>query len=44
MIKYNADMTVFQKENVMGGTGAYTYTEMLSGEDCPKTPSSAATP
>ena len=37
MIKYNADMTVFQKENVMGGTGAYTYTEMLSGEDCPKT-------
>lgn len=37
MIKYNADMPAFAKENVLGGTGAYTYTEMLSGEDCPKT-------
>lgn len=37
MIKYKGDMNIIPKENVMGGTGAYTYTEMLSLEECPKT-------
>lgn len=37
MIKYKQDLNVISRENVMGGTGTFAYTEMFSKEECPKT-------
>lgn len=37
MIKYQHNMNQIKKENVMGGSGVYTYTEFFSLEECPKT-------